>query len=183
MSNHGWIGVDLDGTLAYYDGWVSVEHIGEPVPAMLERVKAWLAEGREVRIFTARVGPQKDVNDAVRAREAIESWCQKHLGQVLPITATKDFAMVELWDDRCVQVVPNTGIQANARYEVCVDNPSPPYFAKDPRCCPKCSNESMLVLVTYTAKAGGEEQRTVYVEAGYGACPCGFQNFVEDASE
>ena len=35
----GWIGVDLDGTLAMYDGWVGVSHIGEPVPAMLQRVR------------------------------------------------------------------------------------------------------------------------------------------------
>lgn len=52
----GWIGVDLDGTLAMYDGFKGPEHIGDPVPKMLERVKKWLAEGREVRIFTARVG-------------------------------------------------------------------------------------------------------------------------------
>ena len=55
MSSRGWIGVDLDGTLAEYAGWVSEEHIGHPVPMMLERVKAWLAEGKDVRIFTARV--------------------------------------------------------------------------------------------------------------------------------
>jgi hypothetical protein len=53
--NQGWIGVDLDGTLAYYDHWRGAEHIGEPIPAMLERVKRWLADGKDVRIFTARV--------------------------------------------------------------------------------------------------------------------------------
>ena len=26
-----WIGVDLDGTLARYDGWKGIEHIGEPI--------------------------------------------------------------------------------------------------------------------------------------------------------
>lgn len=55
MSQTGWIGVDLDGTLAHYDGGVGVDHIGPPVPAMLTRVKQWLAEGRAVKIFTARV--------------------------------------------------------------------------------------------------------------------------------
>ena len=45
----GWIGVDLDGTLAYYDYWRGPEHIGEPIPAMLERVQRWLAEGKDVR--------------------------------------------------------------------------------------------------------------------------------------
>lgn len=106
----GWIGVDLDGTLAEYDGWRGVHHIGKPVPKMLERVRQWLAEGKEVRIFTARVGPQNDINDNIRAREAIAKWCVEHLGQELPMTATKDFAMLELWDDRSRQVMPNTGI-------------------------------------------------------------------------
>lgn len=107
---NNWIGVDLDGTLAKYEGWQGFAHIGEPVPAMVARVKDWLAKGMTVKVFTARVGPSKDVNDAIRAREAIEKWCLEHIGAVLPITATKDFAMVELWDDRCVQVIPNTGV-------------------------------------------------------------------------
>jgi hypothetical protein len=49
-----WIGVDLDGTLAMYNGWVDETHIGEPVPAMALRVRAWLAKGHTVKIFTAR---------------------------------------------------------------------------------------------------------------------------------
>ena len=43
------------------------------------------------------------------ARGVIEAWCQEHIGQVLPITNVKDTRMVELWDDRAVQVTPNTG--------------------------------------------------------------------------
>lgn len=122
----GWIAVDLDGTLAVYDGWKGAGHIGAPVPAMLERVKAWLAQGREVRIFTARVYfPPEPVGvdrksaemadhlirkfDATLARESIELWCDEHLGQRLQITNTKDYGMIELWDDRCVQVEVNTG--------------------------------------------------------------------------
>jgi hypothetical protein len=31
MSTGGWIGVDLDGTLAHYDGWKGIDHIGEPI--------------------------------------------------------------------------------------------------------------------------------------------------------
>jgi len=34
-----WIGVDLDGTLAKYGEWRGVEHIGEPIPPMVDRVK------------------------------------------------------------------------------------------------------------------------------------------------
>lgn len=53
--NEGWIGIDLDGTLAEYDGWKGVEHIGKPIPSMVKRVKEWISEGKDVRIFTARV--------------------------------------------------------------------------------------------------------------------------------
>lgn len=113
MSTGGWIGVDLDGTLAEYDGWKGADHIGLPVPAMVVRVKQWLDEGREVRIFTARVYPDFDhqppSEDALRARVAIVNWCEQHLGRALLITCMKGYDMIELWDDRAVQVEPNTG--------------------------------------------------------------------------
>lgn len=110
----GWIAVDLDGTLAHYTGWQGAHHIGDPVPLMLERVKQWLAEGKDVRIFTARVsatGPE-----GVRARLLVENWCEKHLGRAIPVTNQKDYGMVELWDDRCVQVVANTGRRADEEH-------------------------------------------------------------------
>jgi len=49
-----WIGVDLDQTLAFYDEWRGVDHIGEPIPNMLEMVKGLLESGETVKIFTAR---------------------------------------------------------------------------------------------------------------------------------
>lgn len=104
-----WIGVDLDGTLAHYEHYTGPADIGAPIPAMVERVKKWLAEGKEVRIFTARVWAGKSKNDAEEARRAIEAWTKEHLGRVLPITSEKDFGMVELYDDRCRQVETNTG--------------------------------------------------------------------------
>lgn len=127
MSEHkGWIGVDLDGTLAHYDHWRGAEHIGDPVPVMFARVKAWLDAEQEVRIFTARVsrtsqewgamcemyGPQQ-ADRGVRLH--IEAWCEKHFGRLLHITHEKDFAMIQLWDDRCVQVIPNTGLRADGQ--------------------------------------------------------------------
>lgn len=109
---NGWIAVDLDGTLAHYDGWKGAGHIGAPIPAMMERVKGWLGEGKDVRIFTARISHDGTLSrrlDALHAEAAIENWCHEHLGVMLPITNIKDYGMVELWDDRCVRVVPNTG--------------------------------------------------------------------------
>lgn len=111
----GWIGVDLDGTLAKYDGWKGPEHIGEPIPLMVERVKAWLAEGKDVRIFTARVCSSQPAGMANLAMGAIQVWCKRHVGRPLAITSEKDWSMIELWDDRCVQVVPNTGHRIDGR--------------------------------------------------------------------
>lgn len=103
----GWIGVDLDGTLAHYDRWRGETHIGAPVPKMLERVKGWLANGVEVRIFTARVSG--DHQEARIVEIAVKAWCAEHVGRMLPVTCTKDYDMIELWDDRAVQIVRNTG--------------------------------------------------------------------------
>jgi hypothetical protein len=103
MSDGGWVGIDLDGTLAHYDGWHGIEHIGEPVPSMLELTKNLLAAGHDVRIFTARV------SEGSEAIGPIEAWCQEHLGKVLPVTNVKDFAMILLIDDRCVSIVKNEG--------------------------------------------------------------------------
>lgn len=105
----GWIGVDLDGTLAHHEGFTAGK-IGAPVPRMLARVKRWLAEGIEIRIFTARIA---DPDRRVQAKvvEDIDAWCLEHIGQRLRVTNVKDFSLVELWDDRAVQVEKNTGVR------------------------------------------------------------------------
>ena len=54
----GWYGFDLDGTLAKYDGWKGIDHIGEPVRPMVELIKRMQAEGKTVKIVTARVAPR-----------------------------------------------------------------------------------------------------------------------------
>lgn len=117
LHRNGWIGVDLDGTLAHYDGW-NGGAIGEPIPAMVRRVEDWLATGREVRVFTARVaatGKRKATGEvdsqefADAQRLLIQDWTQRHFGARLPVTAVKDFACAELWDDRAVRVERNTG--------------------------------------------------------------------------
>jgi len=98
----GWIGVDLDGTLASYDGWIGPEYIGEPIPEMLERVKKWLRAGKIVKIFSARCSVPEQLIP-------VKKWLWKHgLGE-LEITNIKDHTMIELWDDRCVQVITNSG--------------------------------------------------------------------------
>lgn len=63
-----WIGVDLDGTLAEYGSRNGANDIGNPVPKMLARVKKWLSEGKDVRIFTARACIPEQI-------PAVEAWC------------------------------------------------------------------------------------------------------------
>lgn len=104
----GWIGIDLDGTLAEYDGWQGAKNIGKPVPLMVERVKKWIEEGTEVRIFTARVSSNNP--DRAEAYTTVLNWLIENIGCELNITSEKDYELIELWDDRCVQVIPNKGI-------------------------------------------------------------------------
>lgn len=103
----GWIGVDLDGTLAHYDRWDG-PGIGQPIARMVERVLEHLRRGERVKIFTARV-TVADVAQLKEQYNLIQDWCETHLGQVLEITATKDLHMILLYDDRCRQVISNTG--------------------------------------------------------------------------
>lgn len=112
--NNGWVGFDLDGTIAKYNGWIHETHIGEPVPAMVKKVQEYLTAGVEVRIFTARVAESDSnldgsVHRVFAVRTAIESWCEKHIGQKLAVTNKKDFSMICLYDDRAFQVEANTG--------------------------------------------------------------------------
>lgn len=105
----GWIGVDLDHTLATYEEGMATKHlIGSPIMPMVRRVRRWLAEGREVRIMTARVNKIPGWDDQ-GARRSIEAWCEIVFGKKLQVTNEKDFAMIELWDDRAVRVEADTG--------------------------------------------------------------------------
>lgn len=125
----GWIGIDLDRTLAEYHKWQGYEAIGKPIPAILGLVKRLISEGREVRIFTARAHPIvqpvreqfteyqlsmasqfPELQGAMRACNAIREWCIEHIGRTLTITCVKDYHMDTLYDDRAIQVRPNEGL-------------------------------------------------------------------------
>lgn len=47
--------VDLDGTLAEYDGWKGFLHIGNPRPSVVDVVREEYARGSRIIIHTARV--------------------------------------------------------------------------------------------------------------------------------
>jgi len=128
--NNGWIGVDFDATLAHYEKWGGPGELGAPIKRMVDLVKRWLSEGREVRIFTARAWPRLHVKasdaisyldalapcrdldrirDSAIAVAAIRHWCREVFGTALDVTCVKDIQMIELYDDRAVQVAANSG--------------------------------------------------------------------------
>lgn len=103
-----WIGVGLDGTLAEYHGWTGGD-IGKPIEKMVERVKKLRDQGTLIKIMTARIAPPIEHTDLLEMREKIDDWTFEVFGQSLPITCSKDFGMIDLYDDRCTQVETNTG--------------------------------------------------------------------------
>jgi len=121
----GWVGVDLDGVLVEWDPKY-LPGLGPPIPSGIALVYRLLNEGREIRIFTARVQANQDepawraeaqrligTSDALLwvrdQRDRIDVFCREHFGAPLRITAAKDWKMITCYDDRCVQMVPNTG--------------------------------------------------------------------------
>jgi hypothetical protein len=119
---NGWVGVDLDGTLAEYHGYDPRDPlmIGRPIPRMVKLVKRLLKKGVTVKIFTARVdggvyasdfGPEakKQYRNVRLVRMSIQDWCHIHIGERLEVTNVKDARMIKLYDDRAVQVEMNTG--------------------------------------------------------------------------
>jgi hydroxymethylpyrimidine pyrophosphatase-like HAD family hydrolase len=103
MTESGWVAVDLDGTLAEYHGWAGADSIGKPIPLMLQRVRNWLARGVTVKIFTARATIPEQI-------PLIKKWLVEACGlPELDVVCCKDFAMIFLYDDRCIQVEMNTG--------------------------------------------------------------------------
>lgn len=100
--------VDFDRTLAFYESWEkNGAALGEPIPAMLDRVKYWRALGKDVRIFTARAADSNPRKAGDMAR--ITEWCQQYVGEPLPIQNWKDFTTEAIWDDLAFSVEANTG--------------------------------------------------------------------------
>jgi len=115
----GWIGIDLDGTLAKFDRWQGLDHIGAPIPAMVLRVQSWIEQGYTVKIVTARASVEGGIPPVLE-------WLRKYQLPPLEVTCQKDFQMIELWDDRAVQIVPNKGAPVlSARYDA---HPRAPLF-------------------------------------------------------
>lgn len=105
------IALDLDGTLCSYDRFRGIDHIGVPIPAMLEKLDELVSQGHDVEIFTARVSPSEDGfdGDPIEAEKHIREFLKLIGHPDLVITCIKKKKFDEFWDDRAIQVVKNTG--------------------------------------------------------------------------
>ncbi len=98
------LAVDLDGTLAERQSPFNPLTVGDVIPAMLSKVKAQLAKGRKVVLFTARASTMDD-----KAEKAIKAWLKEHGLEKLEITCTKTPDITEFWDDRARGVKVDEG--------------------------------------------------------------------------
>ena len=103
------IAVDWDGTLVEYHQWGGAGEYGPPIPAMVERVKGWIAEGHEVLIFTSRLSVEHDFEHVGVEIDSIRFALNRMGLPQLRITANKYIRIDEFWDDRGVRVERNTG--------------------------------------------------------------------------
>lgn len=106
----GTIAVDLDGTLAHHEGKFDPNHVGKPVPRMLEKVKAWLKDGKKVVIFTARAADPKNI-------PVVKEWLKEHGLEDLEVTNEKTPDIIEIHDDRAVAIEKNTGKRKHAQVD------------------------------------------------------------------
>ena len=89
--------------MAYYDGiWRGIEHIGKPIKPMIEFVKDLVPQDKKIKIFTARAKNQDTI-------PYIHKWLKENDLPEFEVTNEKDFGMIMLYDDRCMQVITNSG--------------------------------------------------------------------------
>ena len=108
----GWIGCDLDGTLAEYTGWKGWQHIGKPIQPMVDRLKRYMSRGLTVKIWTARCSKVSLARSNVtfeQMEQVIQDWTEIVFGKRLEVVTEKDCDMLFCFDDSVMQVEPNTG--------------------------------------------------------------------------
>jgi len=106
-----WIGVDFDRTLSTFDRSMGISKVcGQPIPAMVDRIQKWVAAGKTVKIFTARVSPHPHLawHDPKKVEKKIQDWLEKYGMPRLEVTCVKDFLCEALWDDKAVSVERDT---------------------------------------------------------------------------
>lgn len=101
------VGVDLDGSLAEYSG-VWGAPIGKPVLPMLVKIYELRAQGKKVVLFTARAEEPSLIPE-------IKAWLEPLGLADMEITNKKSLDMVTFYDDRAIQLIPNTGERADGK--------------------------------------------------------------------
>jgi hypothetical protein len=113
MSNKAWWGFDIDKTTFVDEGGgTRGGMIGAPIMPMIRRIKHFLRTGRKVNIVTARVhwSEPDHVAQMNTVRQALNAVFGKNLANRIDIRSDKDRHMIDLYDDRAKQVIPNKGI-------------------------------------------------------------------------
>lgn len=113
---HGAIAIDLDKTLATYEGYKGPTVIGKPISPQVDAVKKMLADGEDVWIFTARLEHPKAI-------PALKAWTKEHIGTELPMTNIKFPEFSRFIDDRAelpvqMQKEKNDAVQERSAEEV-----------------------------------------------------------------
>jgi len=72
--------IDLDATLAEYNGWKGVENIGQPLAGSVEFVNELAEKGYRIIIYTARLSPASNPRHGEQqiALKYITDWLDKH---------------------------------------------------------------------------------------------------------
>lgn len=106
-----WFGFDLDGTLAVdTPNRLNDTIIGKPIIPIVNIAKKLIAEGKEVRLFTARAYKGNRTNaEHEEVLYALKKWCVEYIGKEIPITCCKDHDIVHIYDDKAIAVRYNTG--------------------------------------------------------------------------
>ncbi len=109
------VAVDLDGTLAHYDGWKGPEHIGKPLKGAKEFMEWLRDEGYQAVVHTTRMNSKLNNMGVDEAKKFIEEWLEENK---IPFHRVWDregkplaFAYV---DDRAVPCTPIEGSEVQA---------------------------------------------------------------------
>lgn len=97
--------IDLDATLAEYDGWQGVDHIGDPIPGAQAFVSA-VSEFADVVIFTTRMNADVNSSHSISdLGQLIQDWLISH-----------NFPAVGIW---CGQGKPLAAAYVDDRAVIC----------------------------------------------------------------
>ncbi|HUR52924.1 MAG TPA: hypothetical protein VMZ71_02250 [Gemmataceae bacterium] len=133
-----YVWVDVDSTLAHYDGWKGIDHIGEPFPHaadfMTQLTILGEKSGFKVGVFTtrckadmpgredvARYFGDTDEDIAAALADKVEAWLKKHgiLFDTVYVGQGKPPGIAYI-DDRAVWCCPKT-FGAKAAYDAALE--------------------------------------------------------------